>query len=285
MVKLLQSFLELILCVLKFFIPLYIVIGIYLLFCFIVFVIVFFKNKERYEFVKPTYRKQNIFFKLFMIPYMLGYTKAHTDPNTFVPHGVIMFEGKQGCGKSSAMMQYATDLKEQYPLCKIISNTDFSLADKELNDWHDLLDIRNGVHGLICIIDETQQWFNSKQSKDFPPEMLSYITQLRKERKVVLGTCQQFYMVSKDIRTQVSELRRCRCILGVFNIVIRTVPVVDSQGDIVKYVFKGFYTFVQTNKLRNSYDTYKTVSNLSKSGFKEKTEIVIKESSYDKKNL
>ena len=263
-------------------IPIYIILGIYIIFFLVIFIPTFLKNRQHFEFVKPTYKKQNFFYKMFMIPYMVAYTKAHTDPNTFVPHGVVMFEGRQGCGKTSAMMKYATDLKEQFPMCKILCNTDFNLADYPLEDWHDLLDKRNGVHGLICILDETQQWFNSKQSKDFPPEMLSYITQLRKERKIVLGTCQQFYMVSKDIRTQVSELRRCRCILGCFNIVIRTVPVVDSSGEIIKYQFKGFYTFVQNNKLRESYDTYKTVSNLSKSGFKEKTEIIIKENPYDK---
>ena len=84
-------------------------------------------------------------------------------------------------------------------------------------------------------------------------------------------------MISKDIRTQVSELRRCRCFLGVFNIVIRTRPVVDSTGEILKYQFLGFYTFVQTKELRESYDTYKTVSNLVKSGFQEKKTIIVKE--------
>ena len=279
--SLIHSLFNFLMFILKLLIPVYIVLGVYALFFIVVFIPTFLKNRQHFNFVKPTYRKQNFFYKLFMIPYMVAYTKAHSDPNTFLPHGVVMFEGRQGCGKTSAMMKYATDLKEQFPLCKILCNTDFGLADYELNDWHDLLDVRNGVHGLVCILDETQQWFNSKQSKDFPPEMLSYITQLRKERKIVLGTCQQFYMVSKDIRTQVSELRRCRCFLGCFNVVIRTIPVIDSSGDVVKYQFKGFYTFVQNNKLRNSYDTYKTVSNLSKSGFNEKP-IIVKENNYDK---
>lgn len=257
--------------------PVFLTVGCYGFVGMIIIVVTYFKNKQDFKFVKGTYRKQGFFYKLFMIPYMIGYTIAHTDPNTFKPHGVIMFEGRQGCGKSSAMFKYAQDLKEQYPLCKIICNTEFNMSDVELRSWEDMIEIRNGTNGLVCILDETQQWFNSKQSKDFPPECLSYITQLRKERKIVLGTCQQFYMVSKDIRTQVSELRRCRCFLGCFNVVIRTRPVVDSSGEIIKYQFLGFYTFVQTNKLRNSYDTYKTVSNLARSGFREKQTIVIKE--------
>lgn len=250
------------------------IIGLYALFFIIVVVITFFKNKEHFVLEKSTYKKQTLFYQMFMIPYMFGYTMAHTNPNCFRPHGVILFEGRQGCGKSSAMMKYATDLKEQYPLCKIITNTDFNLADDEIHDWTDMLSIKNGELGLVVILDELQQWFNSKQSKDFPPECLSYITQLRKERKIVLGTCQQFYMVSKDIRTQVSEIRRCRCILGVLNVVMRFRPIVDSEGSVEKYQFLGLYWFVQNNKLRNSYDTYKTVDNLVKSGFQSRNKVV-----------
>lgn len=260
---------------LKLLIYILIIFGTYSFFFVVVCAISFFKNKEQYVLEKSTYKKQTIFYQLFMIPYMVGYTMAHTNPNTFRPHGVILFEGRQGCGKSSAMMKYATDLKEQFPLCKIISNTDFALADAQISDWTDMLTVRNGELGLVVILDECQQWFNSKQSKDFPPEMLSYITQLRKERKMVIGTCQQFYMVSKDIRTQVSEIRRCRCILGVLNIVMRFRPIVDSEGTVQKYVPLGFYWFVQNNKLRNSYDTYKTVDNLVKSGFQSRNKVII----------
>lgn len=275
--RILLSFLNIIIKILILLSPLFALAFIYLVFFCIVAFVTFNRNKEHFDFVKPTYRKQGIFYKLFMIPYMVGYTIGHSDPNTFKPHGVIMFEGRQGCGKSSAMFKYALDLKEQFPLCKIICNTSFDYSDKRLNSWEDMLTERNGTNGLVCILDETQQWFNSKQSKDFPPECLSYITQLRKERKIVLGTCQQFYMVSKDIRTQVSELRRCRCFLGCFNVVIRTRPIIDSAGEIVKYQFLGFYTFVQNNKLRNCYDTYETVTNLAKSGFQEKSKVIVRE--------
>ena len=153
--------------------PIFIIIAIYGFFCSVVIIVTFIKNKQHFDFVKGTYKKQGLLYKLFMIPYMLGYTIAHSDPNTFRPHGVVMFEGRQGCGKTSAMIKYATDLKQQYPLSKIVCNTEFKLSDVDLTSWEDMINVKNGTNGLICILDETQQWFNSKQSKDFPPECLS----------------------------------------------------------------------------------------------------------------
>ena len=45
-----------------------------------------------------------------------------------------------------------------------------------------------GVQGVICLIDEMQNWFSSNQSKNFPPEMLQVVTQNRKNRRVIMGS-------------------------------------------------------------------------------------------------
>lgn len=203
----------------------------------------------------------------FLLPYYIGVDVARKNPNYFKPHGVIIFTGRQGYGKSISMFQYATTLKNDYPLVQIISNTKFSLSNYNLNHWKFLVNFSNGEEGVIAIIDELQNWFNSKQSKNFPPEMLSTITQNRKSKRIVLGTAQQFYMISKDIRTQCTEVRECFTFFGRLTCVIRKEPIVDNEGEVLKMRFKGFYTFVQTDKLRNSYDTYATIQNLSDSGF------------------
>lgn len=169
------------------------------------------------------------------------------------------------------MFQYATNLKNEYPLVKIISNTKFSLSDFNLNHWKFLVNFSNGEEGVIAIIDELQNWFNSKQSKNFPPEMLSVITQNRKNKRLILGTAQQFYMLSKDIRTQCTEVREAYTLFSRLTIVIKKEPIVDNEGDVLKMRFKGIYSFVQTDKLRDSYDTYATIKNLSDSGFYERS--------------
>lgn len=51
--------------------------------------------------------------------------------------------------------------------------------------------------GEIDVLDEIQNWFNSLQSKDFPPEMLTEITQQRKQTKMILRNKSSIYKISK----------------------------------------------------------------------------------------
>ena len=118
-------------------------------------------------------------------------------------------------------------------------------------------------------MDELQNWFSSNDSKNFPPEMLQVITQNRKNRRVILGTAQNFYLLSKAIRTQTTEVRRCVTLLGCITIVRRFEPILDAQGDVLEWKNKGMYFFVHDKKLRESYDTYKVIERLQKVGFKE----------------
>lgn len=64
-------------------------------------------------------------------------------------------------------------------------------------------------------------------------------------------------------------MRRCTTLLGCLTIVRRFEPILDSEGIVVEWKSKGMYFFVHNKKLRDSYDTYKVIENLSKSGFKE----------------
>lgn len=215
------------------------------------------------------FKKRNFFLKAFIdFPLQFGKDLARFNPNTFQPHGIIVFEGEQGAGKTISLVQYAYTLKKMYPHCKIISNTALSFEDKSLSHWHDLTQFNNGLSGVVVNIDECQNWFNSKQSKDFPPEMLAVVTQNRKNRRIILMTAQQFYMLAKDIRTQATEIRSAYTFLGCLTFVIRRKPYFDSEGTPIKYKFLGMYFFVQSDELRSMYDTYAVIENLNKSGFK-----------------
>jgi len=221
--------------------------------------------------VKSQYKKRTIFQRLFLdFPIQFGKDCAHYNPDTFDPHGIVVFEGEQGAGKTISLVQYAETLKKKYPLCKVVSNTALTFQDEPLDDWHKLTTYTNGAQGVCCVIDECQNYFNSKQSKDFPPEMLSVVTQNRKNRRIILMTAQQFYMLAKDIRTQATEIRSAFTFLGCLTFVIRRKPYFDSEGTPVKMKYLGMYFFVQTEELRNSYDTYAVIEGLSKSGFKKK---------------
>lgn len=158
-------------------------------------------------------------------------------------------------------------MKEEYPKALVMTNFGFKNENKEMRHWRQLLDFNNDKKGVIVAIDEIQNWFNSKQSKDFPPEMIQTVTTNRKNRRVLMGTAQRFYMVSKDIRTQCSEVRHCHTFGGVFTIVIRKTPIIDSQGECSEEKFKGIYCWVHSPAVRDAYDTYKMIEVLSKTGF------------------
>ena len=215
--------------------------------------------------------KRSIFAKVFIdSPRMFILDRVNRPANFFPVHGLIIFEGRQGSGKTSSMVHYLHDLQKMYPRVKTITNFAYTAEDCPLYDWHQLIDYKNGYEGVIVAMDELQNWFSCKQSANFPPEMLSVVTQNRKNRRVILGTAQNFYMLAKDIRTQCTELRRCLTIGGVFTVVHRLRPVCNSAGDVEKYDHVGWYCWVHTPEERESYDTYKAIENLAASGFKEK---------------
>lgn len=190
-------------------------------------------------------------------------------PDFFRPQGLIIFTGRQGNGKTTALMQYAIELLDTYPLAKCLSNTKFAYQDERLRHWKQLVDYKNEHKGIVVIMDELQNWFGSNQSRNFPPEMLGVITQNRKNRRVILGTAQNFYLLAKAIRSQCTEIRQCVTLAGVLTIVIRREPVIDNDGDVKELKYRGMYFFVHSERLRNSYDTWSVVDALSSSGFQE----------------
>ena len=132
--------------------------------------------------------RRNLLVKIFYdAPKQYIYDLAHRPLNFFPVHGLIIFEGRQGSGKTSSMVHYIHDLQSQYPHVKTITNFGYSSEETPLIDWRQLITYKNGYEGVIVGIDELQNWFSSKQSANFPPEMLAVVTQNRKNRRVILG--------------------------------------------------------------------------------------------------
>lgn len=266
-------FFEIVLVFLKFLkVPIIFCLCFFVLFFVLVYLNVFFnlfKGKRFKKGKRKKIKKRSIIIRLFFdFPKRIADDLLEKNPDDFPYHGVVIFEGRQGRGKTIAMCQFARQMKEQFSNSKCLSNLDFKYEDKEINHWRDLLDYNNGHKGVIVLLDETQNWFSSNQSKDFPPEMLSVITQNRKNSRIILGTAQNFYLLAKAIRSQCTEVRRCTTLLGALTIVRRFEPYLDSEGNVKDWKYRGMYFFVHDKELRNSYDTYNVINSLSKSGFK-----------------
>ena len=210
---------------------------------------------------------KNIFY-YFPIRFILDWFSR--DPEFFRHQGCIIFTGRQGNGKTIAMVEQALNWQKEYPKAKVITNLAYEHQDDELDTWEKLIDYKNGIYGVICLIDEMQNWFSSNNSRNFPPEMLEVITQNRKNRRVIMGTAQSFNRLAKPIREQATEVRKCWTFFGCVTIVQRVIPELNSSGDVIKWRHRGFYYFVHTETIRDSYDTYKVIESLRAAGFQER---------------
>jgi len=223
------------------------------------------KAKER-VYIRPVHK--SLFRRLiFDLPRQFVNDLFDREPGFFPYQGCVIFCGRQGAGKTIALVQYMRMMQESYPKCKVITNLAYTKEDDVLQDWRPLITYKNGIYGVIAAIDEMQNWFSSNQSKDFPPEMLQVITQNRKNRRIILGTAQVFTRLSKPLREQATEVRECKTLFGCLTIVHRKEPILSAEGDVTEYKTKGFYFFVHDQDLRNSYDTYKVIDSLAASGF------------------
>ena len=253
--------------------PLYAILILFAIFSFLIAINIVIGLIQGKRFKKGEHHlvKKRSFLKRIFIdfPHQFVEDLFDRDPEFFKYQGLIIFEGRQGSGKTMGMTEFILRMKEEYPLAKTSTNYGLKGQDKELKDWRMLIKYKNDKQGVIVGMDELQNWFSSNDSKNFPPEMLGIITQNRKNRRIILGTSQNFYLLSKAIRSQATEVRRCTTLFGCVTIVKRVEPFLDSEGNVVEWKNRGMYFFIHNKKLRDAYDTYRVIENLSKSGFKD----------------
>lgn len=258
--------------------PLYILLSLFVLFfvlCAFWFVFYIFKGKRLKKGTRVYLKKDNLFKKIFyQFPKRLINDIFNKEPDFFNYQGCVIFEGRQGSGKTISMIEFVRRMQKEYPRALCMTNLGYTGEDTELKDWRMLLNYKNDIYGVIVAIDELQNWFSSNDSKNFPPGMLEIITQNRKNRRIILGTSQNFYLLAKPIRSQATELRRCSTLLGCLTIVRRFEPILDSEGNVQEFKRLGWYFYVHDKELRDSYDTFKIIERLSKVGFQEQPGII-----------
>ena len=176
--------------------PLYgflLIILIYVIMCTIFFIIGLFKGKRVQKGEHTRLKQPNLLKKLFILLPQQYIEDIFNRPADFFKYqGLIIFEGRQGMGKTISMVKYMRDMQLEYPLSKCITNLSYKYEDDKLKDWSMLIDYKNGIKGVIVGMDELQNWFSSNDSRNFPPEMLSVITQNRKNRRIILRYFSEF---------------------------------------------------------------------------------------------
>ena len=200
---------------------------------------------------------------------IISFDLQNTSPDDFTQSGIVIYEGKQGSGKTLSMVRDVLLLQYKFPKAFAIDNLGLNNSH-ELNHPSQLCVLNNGKFGIITCIDEMGIWFNNRNYKHFTDSgMLQVIFENRKVRRYLVGTTQKFLLIDKNIRIQTSEVRSCFTIGGFLTGYVRKIPMVDSEGNVNSYKFKGIVIFPQTLGLRNSYDTYFVIKKFNDEGYQE----------------
>lgn len=216
------------------------------------------------------YSEKNFFVKFgLFFYYLFKDIKNRSDNPVFEEYGMTIFCGKQGAGKTTAMVEYLERMRKKYPEVLILTNFNYANQDYPLLSFEDLLEFKNGDKGIIFAIDELQNEFDSTRWNDFPEFLLSQITQQRKQRIKIVGTTQVFTRVVKQIREQTFEVVECITLAGRWTFTkafdaYEYNNFIDQPDRIRK--LKRLYrkNFVQDDDLRklfNSYDVIDKIKN------------------------
>lgn len=191
----------------------------------------------------------------------------------FKEYGFTFFVGRQGAGKTSAMVHYLEVMKAKYPDCIIVTNFSYHQADYIMHDWRDLLNVRNGVKGVIFAIDEIHSEYSASSWKDVPESLLSEISQQRKQRIKIVATAQFFSRVAKPLREQAGTVVVCSSFMGRL-IKTRTYDAIDyalvtDNPNVTKKKLRPMAkgSFVLSDPLRACFDTYEKIERMQKIQF------------------
>lgn len=185
-----------------------------------------------------------------------------------------------GHGKTMAMSKRLIDLRKKYGNEIIIAtNYYFKYEDFHFADWHQLLE--NYDKPIVVAWDEVQNEFTSRNFKDFPLELLTQLTQVRKNNgMLLLYTAQRFGRVDKIFRELSSYMYDCKTYLGRFTIVkkyncddyIQRYNSISVDSKLKIHPIDCF-SFVQQKKYRDSYDSYKMLESAKNKTYMNRIEI------------
>lgn len=197
---------------------------------------------------------------LFYLPYLWGFSLYKKRLVNFPYYGIYLFTGEQGSGKTLSLVNFVKYLHDHYEDVPIRSNFELPFAHR-LENWEQIL-LEKGKH--IYCIDELGIWANSKRGlrkDDNLNDLLLPITaQNRKNNRLILSTCQMYYQVHKDIRTQATAVIQCKTWFNCLTINTFHKPKVDEDGGVKLGIPYKTIFFLHTNALYDLYNTLEVIS-------------------------
>lgn len=195
-------------------------------------------------------------------------------------YGIYGFFGLPGRGKTMSMCKYLDNMRKKYG-DKILIMTNFNYRDQdiEFKTWKQLL--LKYDKPLIVAWDEIQNEFNSRDFKSFPIQLLTQLTQVRKGNGIqILYTAQRWHFVDKNFRSLSFGCYECQTWLGRYSFARMYDPIdyddLCSKTDENlrrRIKDKSKMIFIQTDKLRDSYDSYKMLETAKSKKYMTREEI------------
>lgn len=184
---------------------------------------------------------------------------ARNNPDYFYPSGIWVFCGPQGSGKTLSAVQCLQKMCKVYPKAKVCTNLEVKGIENEIiyfTDYEQLKTLDNGIEGIIFFLDELHILWNSLESKDIPISEMACFCQMRKNRRVIIGTSQVYSRIAKPIREQLQYAVDCKNFFGLLqcNTILDPSESIESNGNIEAKVM-GRKLWFHTPELYNSYNT------------------------------
>ena len=178
-------------------------------------------------------------------------------------YGIWCFVGIYGGGKTMSLVEYLERMRKKYgDKVYIATNFFYKNQDFAIKDWQDLLPAFDKP--VIFAYDELQNEFNSREYKSFPVSLMHLLTQNRKGHgKQIVYTAQDYETVDKNFRRLTTNVLTCRTRFGRFTITKRYdredyehLNATVDVGRKIKIKPHEVRRYVQTDKLRELYDSY-----------------------------
>lgn len=184
---------------------------------------------------------------------------ARNNPDYFYPDGIWVFCGPQGSGKTLSAVQCLQKICKEYPKALVVTNLDVKGIDNtiiQFTEYEQLRDMDNGIYGIIFFLDELHVLWNSLESKDIPVSEMACFCQMRKNRRVIIGTSQVYSRIAKPIREQLKFAIDCRNFFGLLqmNTVLDPSESVEKNG-VMEAKVVGRHFWFHKPELYKSYDT------------------------------
>jgi len=195
------------------------------------------------------------------------------NPGYFRPDGFLCFVGPQGSGKSLSAVNYVYRLLEMYPNALLVTNLEleaYPVDNKRVFEFTGGLDIskyRNGIYGVIFLIDEISLYYGSaKGSNNIDPEVAKQICQQRKQRIHIVSTTQYFAQLNIALRRNFDSIVYCqKKFFGYMQknqvIVKDSIKDSESSDQVLEGKVVKTYRYFKDPDMFKRYDTFKVIDN------------------------